>query len=90
MASFKQLTDSLQRWNREVFGNIFRQKSTLLARIGGIQKAQERHFSPYLYQLENQLTNQLNEILRREKIFWHKSQEASGFLGEIGIHTTST
>lgn len=33
----KEFTDNLQNWNKEVFGNIFRKKKLLWARIQGIQ-----------------------------------------------------
>ena len=49
------LTLSLKNKNKVVFGNIKNRKRELLARIGGIQKAQEKRHNPRLEILGAQL-----------------------------------
>ena len=41
------LASSLNIWNKEVYGNIFKQKRVLLARIRGIQKSLGKHDNPF-------------------------------------------
>ncbi|XP_024171911.1 uncharacterized protein LOC112177904 [Rosa chinensis] len=43
------LSHDLQQWNINIFGNIFKRKNHLLARIGGIQKATDRYLIPWLF-----------------------------------------
>ncbi|XP_062021276.1 uncharacterized protein LOC133737799 [Rosa rugosa] len=43
------LSQALLHWNKNTFGNIFRRKKHLLARIGGIQKATDRFIIPWLF-----------------------------------------
>ncbi|KAH9673337.1 reverse transcriptase domain-containing protein [Citrus sinensis] len=49
---------AVQKWNREVFGNIFQRKRRLMARINGIQAALER------------LRNELETVIGQEEILW--------------------
>lgn len=69
VASF---TKSIKQWNIDVFGNIFRRKKRLIARIAGIQKVLCRQNVPFLVNLEKQLTQEYNEILSNEEIFWRQ------------------
>ncbi|KAL7253115.1 hypothetical protein ACSBR1_007602 [Camellia fascicularis] len=46
------VTAKASRWNKNVFGNIFRNKRWLLGRIEGIQKAQSQKISHNLFVLE--------------------------------------
>ncbi|XP_019224694.1 PREDICTED: uncharacterized protein LOC109206328 [Nicotiana attenuata] len=64
---FKKLAT---KWNKEVFGNIFHQKNRLLARISGIQRSASYQFSSFLQNLESELNNELNLILKNEEDFW--------------------
>ncbi|XP_021757131.1 uncharacterized protein LOC110722174 [Chenopodium quinoa] len=38
MSSLSKLSTDLQCWNRDVFGNVFKQKRNLMARIAGVQR----------------------------------------------------
>lgn len=51
-------------WNKSSFGNIFKEKKTLLARLKGIQMSPRYLASTFLYYLEIDLINKYNEILR--------------------------
>lgn len=44
-------TSKVAVWNREIFGNIFKRKKELLARLGGVQKALENRPLSSLYRL---------------------------------------
>lgn len=58
-----------------VFGNVFKKKRRLLARLEGIQKCQETCFSHNLDILERDLKAQYLEILKQEEMLWfHKSR----------------
>ena len=59
-----------QSWNTEVFGNIFTNKRRLLARLLGIQKAFARHPSSSLLCLQENLSDELNQILNLEEELW--------------------
>ena len=64
------LTENIQSWNKNHFGNIFQRKTHLLARLRGIQVALARNPSPFLYSLEHQLTQEYNTVLYQEYLFW--------------------
>lgn len=70
--SLAQLSDELQSWNKDVFGNIFQQKRTLLARLGGIQKELSIKANRGLIKLESKLHRELDEILDREDTLWYQ------------------
>ncbi|KAL7207488.1 hypothetical protein ACSBR1_029440 [Camellia fascicularis] len=77
------ITAKASHWNKNVFGNIFRNKRWLLGRIEGIQKAQSQKFSHNLFVLEKELIKYYNNILYQEEIFWfQKSQSNWISLGE--------
>ena len=61
---FDFLTTYLKNWNKDVFGNIFRNKRNILARIEGIQKARSLQYSHNLFLLEKDLIKQFNDILK--------------------------
>ena len=60
----------VQVWNREVFGNIFKRKRTLMARINGIQAALEKYSSRGLMRLEARLRRDLEMVMGQEEILW--------------------
>ena len=63
------LIEHIQSWNKNHFGNLFQCKTRLLARLCGIQVALARNPSPFLYSLENQLTQEYNTVLHQEYLF---------------------
>lgn len=66
------LASSLNIWNKEVYGNIFKQKRVLLARIRGIQKSLGKHDNPFLLKLEKDLILQYDQIRDVEALFWRQ------------------
>lgn len=63
-------------FNREVFGNIFKKKRNIEARLQGIQRAFEHVDSLDLVQLEINLQREYNQILFQEELLWYqKSRE---------------
>ena len=63
-------------FNKEVFGNIFRRKRLLAARIAGVQRQLENFDSCSLVRLERSLQVQYNQVLRQEEMLWfQKSRE---------------
>ncbi|XP_024199454.1 uncharacterized protein LOC112202681 [Rosa chinensis] len=66
------LAHSLSIWNKEVFGNIFKQKRILLARICGIQRSLGRQNIPFLLNLEKDLISQYEQIRDAEALFWRQ------------------
>ena len=62
-------------WNKDIFGNIFKRKKELLARIGGIQRTLEKHHSRRLIELEIKLKRNLERVLTQEEVLgFQKSQ----------------
>lgn len=53
--SLAHLSSGLFQWNHDVFGNLFRSKLQLLARINGIQNVVDYHLSPFLARLKEDL-----------------------------------
>ena len=58
-------------WNKENFGNIFKRKRHLLARLNGIQHALEKFNSNRLLELESKLKMELETILSQEELLWY-------------------
>ena len=56
------------KFNIEVFGNIFRRKKDLEARIASIQKSLETWDSSSLEQLERQLRQEYDVVLAQEEL----------------------
>ncbi|KAF7840571.1 putative ribonuclease H protein At1g65750 family [Senna tora] len=51
----KSFTDEVIKWNKEVFGNIFKEKQRLRGRIEGIEKALAQHDRDHLRKLQGRL-----------------------------------
>jgi hypothetical protein len=66
------LTNNLKVWNKEVFGNIFKRKKELLARLNGIQNSPNYGYSNFLENLENELQHQLTTTLYQEECLWYQ------------------
>ena len=57
-------------WNRNHFGNIHQKKRKIMARIYGVQKAISNWPSSSLFNLENQLHQELEGVLDQERDLW--------------------
>ncbi|KAL6145634.1 hypothetical protein ACLB2K_056320 [Fragaria x ananassa] len=65
-----RLASTLVDWNKNVFGNIFKQKRILSARICGIQRSLGRGPNQFLQDLEKQLISDYEKIREAEALFW--------------------
>lgn len=66
------------RWNQTTFGNIFKQKRKILARLAGLQSSVHYPTSIFLQNLEIQLNLEYNNILRVEEEFWQLKSRVIG------------
>ena len=56
-------TNRAKKWNKEIFGNVFLRKKKILNRLLGIQKALAHRPSSFLINLQDQVTEEYNQIL---------------------------
>ena len=56
-----EFTVKAKKWNKDVFGNIFAKKKRLMARLIGIALA--NCSKAFLLNLQNQLTEEFNQLL---------------------------
>ena len=63
-------TSKALRWNKDVFGNVFTRKKTIMARLLGVQKALTSRPNPFLINLQNKLNDEYNLILQLEEELW--------------------
>ncbi|KAK9671139.1 hypothetical protein RND81_12G009000 [Saponaria officinalis] len=68
----EELSRRLKEWNDHTFGNIFRQKRNLIARISGCQRELSKARLKHLIKLEAKLRKELEEILAREELLWYQ------------------
>ncbi|XP_072074451.1 uncharacterized protein [Arachis hypogaea] len=57
-------------WNNEVFGNIAKRKSRILARLNGISANFSFEPNPFLENLQSCLWKELEDLLIQEEIYW--------------------
>lgn len=57
-------------WNLLVFGNIFKRKRRLVARISGIQSSPNYGLSSFLQAKERELLTEFQSILQQEELLW--------------------
>ncbi|KAE8723708.1 hypothetical protein F3Y22_tig00011824pilonHSYRG00027 [Hibiscus syriacus] len=69
-SNMRDFTTKLMDWNLNVFVHIGRNKIIMLARLRGIDKALSLHHSYFLCDLEDQLREELNAVLKQEESFW--------------------
>ncbi|KAJ8432135.1 hypothetical protein Cgig2_014296 [Carnegiea gigantea] len=70
------LSVGLRKWNKEVFGNLFRKRRTLRARIHNIQNYQNREGNDHLLKLERRLKDELKEVLDQLEVSWMQKSRA--------------
>jgi hypothetical protein len=74
--TLSNLTVQLKEWNREIFGNIFKRKKELLARLNGIQNSPHYGYSSFLDSLEKDLQAQLENTLYQEECLWFQKSRS--------------
>ncbi|XP_057761117.1 uncharacterized protein LOC130981550 [Arachis stenosperma] len=57
-------------WNKEVFGDIYRKKNRILARLNGISLKLGFEVNPFLEDLQTELWKELEAIFIQEEILW--------------------
>ncbi|KAK4274538.1 hypothetical protein QN277_017742 [Acacia crassicarpa] len=62
--------NSLKSWNKELFGMVEQQKRSIMNRLDGIQKSRAYPYSEFLCNLEIELQESLERILKLEEIKW--------------------
>lgn len=72
VSKLHHLQNSLQHWNKRIFGNIFYRKFRCLAQLGGIQKTLHERISEWLEDLEHKFQGELDIILQQEDAFWRQ------------------
>lgn len=74
--SVRLFATNIQQWNSEIFGNIFKRKKSLLARINGIQRNRRYGHNSSLDRLELQLQKEYTETLKQEDVFWYQKSRS--------------
>jgi hypothetical protein len=83
------LTNNLKVWNKEVFGNIFKRKKELLARLNGIQNSPNYGYSNFLENLKTSFNTNSQLLYIKRNVFGTKNQEGSGLLMVTVIQSTT-
>ncbi|XP_074271496.1 uncharacterized protein LOC141595430 [Silene latifolia] len=66
------LSQKLQNWNSELFGDIFKRKNKLLAQIAGCQRELSIARKNNLIILEAKLGEELDDVLAQEELLWYQ------------------
>lgn len=66
----KDLARTLEAWDGDTFGNIFKRKQPNSLRLEGVTKAMERHTIEGLLKLDRKLREEQSELLLQEEILW--------------------
>ncbi|XP_045791653.1 uncharacterized protein LOC123886374 [Trifolium pratense] len=74
--SLHNLTTHLKKWNKETFGDIFKRKKEILARLNGIQNSSNYGYSTFLEKLEKELQDQLAVTLYHEECLWFQKSRS--------------
>nr|GMD01122.1 LINE-type retrotransposon LIb DNA [Ipomoea batatas] len=70
LSTIAEVTSQSKEWNKNVFGNIFKRKANLQARIKGVQESVYYPNSNGLQVLENKLIAELDQVLVEEELLW--------------------
>ena len=70
MPKLTELALSMSKWNKEVFGNLFRRKRKIWARLAGVQRHIEGGAPRYLLKLERRLRRELDQTLDQIAMLW--------------------
>lgn len=75
-AKLHKVQKDAQEFNSKIFGNIFKRKRALEARMRGIQRTLECSDILNLAMLEKELHKEYNDVLKQEELLWYqKSRE---------------
>ncbi|XVF22870.1 hypothetical protein REPUB_Repub12eG0208500 [Reevesia pubescens] len=76
LMNLNSFTSIVKEWNQLCFGNIFRRKRHLQARIQGTQKALEQAPNPFLFELEKKLLADYEQTLLQEEVLWFQKSRS--------------
>ena len=65
-----QVVDAFDKWNAETFGNLFRRKRIVWARLEGIQRSLSQQHNSSLIKLEAKWRRDLDEVLNQTDTLW--------------------
>ncbi|GLT51747.1 hypothetical protein SLA2020_251360 [Shorea laevis] len=68
--AIQSVWETCLKWSKESFGDIFRRKRNLRARLTGIQNSPYYPYSNFLHNLELDLLAEYHKILHAEEVFW--------------------
>nr|XP_023919431.1 uncharacterized protein LOC112030994 [Quercus suber] len=68
--AISRFTTRAQKWNKDIFGNVFTRKAKILNRLLGIQRALANRPCTFLINLQDQVTEEYNQILQLEEEIW--------------------
>lgn len=63
----KGLAMNLQKWNKNIFGNIFQNKERLIRRIASIRRCLDTRYDRALIKLDKKLRKELDSVLHQEE-----------------------
>ncbi|GAV70793.1 hypothetical protein CFOL_v3_14291, partial [Cephalotus follicularis] len=66
----KEFSRVAKDWKKEVFGNIFKRKRNILAKLGSVQKYLMEQPLVFLSNLDLSLSLEHNEMLKQEELLW--------------------
>ena len=76
--ALQHLAGDLQKWNKKVFGNLFRRRRQIWARLNGVHKKLADGSGKHLLKLEVKLRRELDDVLNQIETFWfQKSRMAA-------------
>ncbi|KAF7820561.1 ribonuclease H [Senna tora] len=75
-ARISALPSKLQKWNREIFGDIKNRKNRLMRRLHGIQVSLDKKYNPFLDDLGKSLAKDLEEVLNQEETLWFQKSRS--------------
>lgn len=74
--NLKHFQDSVQEWNKRVYGIIFVRKRRLISDLERVQKVLEVLYSQTLHRLEYELSQEVEEVLAHEELLWFQKFRA--------------
>ncbi|OMO63563.1 hypothetical protein COLO4_32344 [Corchorus olitorius] len=75
-----RVESALITWNSDTFGNVFKPKARIQARLGGIERALENNPNPFLFNLEKELQQSYEDLLKREELIWFQKSRIKWIL----------
>lgn len=83
-----KFTENVAVWNKQVFGDIFRRKRSIIRRLHGIERTLELYSRPDLVKLHSELWDEFNRILEQEEMLWFQKSRCNWL--SWGIATKSS